>query len=92
MHLKHEPSDARSALSDFSDPVAGRSHRFDHKMEHEMKSLPVAVIADPISGHLFSLPFATPTLRTAMSWQRSLDDLPAHRWLRGLVLRVIQTL
>jgi len=41
-------------------------------MEHEMKSLPVAVIADPISGHLFSLPFATPTLRTAMSWQRSL--------------------
>jgi hypothetical protein len=59
-------------------------------MEHEMKSLPVAVIADPISGHLFSLPFATPTLRTAMSWQRSLDDLPAHRWLRGLVLRVIQ--
>ncbi len=67
-------------------------HRFDHKMEHEMKSLPVAVIADPISGHLFSLPFATPTLRTAMSWQRSLDDLPAHRWLRGFVLRVIQTL
>jgi hypothetical protein len=62
------------------------------QMEHEMKSLPVAVIADPISGHLFFLPFATPTLRTAMSWQRSLDDLPAHRWLRGFVLRVIQTL
>jgi hypothetical protein len=56
-----------------------------------MKSLPVALIADPISGHVFSLPFATPTLKTAMSWQRSLDDLPAHRWLRGLVLRVART-
>jgi hypothetical protein len=57
-----------------------------------MKSSPVAVIADPISGHVFSLPFATPTTRTAMSWQRSLDDLPAHRWLSGLVLRVAPTL
>jgi hypothetical protein len=57
-----------------------------------MKFLPGVVIADPISGHVFSLPFATPTLGTAMSWQRSLDDLPAHRWLRGLVLRVARTL
>jgi hypothetical protein len=56
-----------------------------------MKSLPVSVIADPISGHVFALPFAPPTLRTAMSWQRSLDDLPTHRWLRGLVLRVART-
>jgi len=53
-----------------------------------VKPSPAAVIADPISGHVFPLPFATPTLRTAMSWQRRLDDLPAHRWLRGLVLRV----
>jgi hypothetical protein len=57
-----------------------------------MKSLPVALIADPVSGHVFSLPFATPTLRTAMYWQRSLDDRPAHRWLRGLLLRLARTL
>ena len=34
------------------------------------------------------LPFASPRLVTAMLWHRRLDDVPAHRWLRGLVLRV----
>ena len=34
------------------------------------------------------LPFASPRLVTAMLWHRRLDDGPAHRWLRGLVLRL----
>lgn len=34
------------------------------------------------------LPFASPRLVTAMLWHRKQDDAPAHRWLRGLVLRV----
>lgn len=34
------------------------------------------------------LPFASPRLVTAMLWHRRLDDVPAHRWLRSLVLRV----
>ncbi len=35
-----------------------------------------------------ALPFASPRLVTAMLWHRRLDDVPAHRWLRALVLRV----
>lgn len=38
------------------------------------------------------LPFASPRLLTAMLWHRRLDDVPAHRWLRTLVLRVARTL
>ncbi len=38
------------------------------------------------------LPFASPRLVTAMLWHRRLDDVPAHRWLRGVVLRVARTL
>jgi DNA-binding transcriptional LysR family regulator len=38
------------------------------------------------------LPFASPRLLTAMLWHRRLDDVPAHRWLRGVVLRVARTL
>ena len=34
------------------------------------------------------LPFASPRLPTAMLWHRRLDDVAAHRWLRGLVLRL----
>ncbi len=34
------------------------------------------------------LPFASPQVVTAMLWHRRLDDVPAHRWLRSLVLRV----
>jgi DNA-binding transcriptional LysR family regulator len=37
------------------------------------------------------LPFATPRLLTAMLWHRRLDDVPAHRWLRGMVLHVAHT-
>ncbi len=35
-----------------------------------------------------ALPFASPRLVAAMLWHRRLDDVPAHRWLRSLVLRV----
>ena len=38
------------------------------------------------------LPFASPRLLTAMLWHRRLDDVPAHRWLRSMVLRVARTL
>jgi len=38
--------------------------------------------------HVMPLPFPSPRLVTAMLWHRRLDDVPAHRWLRSLVLRV----
>jgi DNA-binding transcriptional LysR family regulator len=38
------------------------------------------------------LPFPSPELLTAMLWHRRLDDAPAHRWLRRIVMRVARTL
>ena len=38
------------------------------------------------------LPFASPHVPTAMLWHRRLDDVPAHRWLRGVVRRIARTL
>lgn len=38
------------------------------------------------------LPFASPRLMTAMLWHRRLDDVAAHRWMRGVVLRVARKL
>ena len=40
---------------------------------------------------LLPLPFASPTLHTAMLWHRRLEAVPAHRWLRSLVLRVARS-
>jgi DNA-binding transcriptional LysR family regulator len=40
---------------------------------------------------VLTLPFPSPALFTAMLWHRRLDDVPAHRWLRGLVARVART-
>jgi len=37
------------------------------------------------------LPFPSPELVTAMLWHRRLDDVPAHRWLRNVVLRIART-
>jgi DNA-binding transcriptional LysR family regulator len=37
------------------------------------------------------LPFDPPPLTVAMLWHRRLEDLPAHRWLRGLIFRVART-
>ncbi|MGC1781572.1 MAG: LysR family transcriptional regulator [Acidobacteriaceae bacterium] len=41
---------------------------------------------------VLQLPFASPRLAMAMLWHRRFDDVPAHRWLRGVVLRVARTL
>ena len=38
--------------------------------------------------HVMPLPVPSPKLVTAMLWHRRLDDVPAHHWLRRLVLRV----
>jgi len=38
--------------------------------------------------HVMPLPCPSPRLVTAMLWHRRLDDVPAHRWLRSLVLRM----
>jgi DNA-binding transcriptional LysR family regulator len=38
------------------------------------------------------LPFVSPRLVTAMLWHRRLDDVAAHRWLRGVVMRVARKL
>ncbi|GGF09677.1 LysR family transcriptional regulator [Aliidongia dinghuensis] len=37
------------------------------------------------------LPFESPVLTTAMLWHRRVGAVPAHRWLRDLVLRVART-
>jgi len=41
---------------------------------------------------VLALPFTSPRLVTAMLWHRRVNDLPAHRWLRSIVLRVARTL
>jgi DNA-binding transcriptional LysR family regulator len=38
------------------------------------------------------LPVETPSVATAMLWHRRLDDVPAHRWLRGLIRRVARSI
>jgi DNA-binding transcriptional LysR family regulator len=38
------------------------------------------------------LPFKSPSLTVAMLWHRRVEDLPGHRWLRGLVSRLAKTL
>ena len=86
------PSRARFCVVVFVRRRRSGVDRLDHTWRCEMKFLPGAVIVDPISEHVFAIPSATPTLMTAMPWQRRLDDLPPHRWLRRLVLRVARTL
>ena len=38
------------------------------------------------------LPFASPTFPIALLWHRRFDDLPAHKWLRGMVGKVAKSL
>jgi DNA-binding transcriptional LysR family regulator len=40
---------------------------------------------------VLTLPFASPRQVTAMLWHRRLDSVPAHQWLRSLILRVART-
>jgi DNA-binding transcriptional LysR family regulator len=40
---------------------------------------------------VLQLPFPSPELFTAMLWHRRLEDVPAHRWLRRIVMRVART-
>jgi DNA-binding transcriptional LysR family regulator len=40
---------------------------------------------------VLTLPFASPRQITAMLWHRRLDSVPAHQWLRSLILRVART-
>ncbi|GAB7126142.1 LysR family transcriptional regulator [Silvimonas sp. JCM 19000] len=39
----------------------------------------------------FELPVATPTLKIAAIWHPRFDADPAHRWLRDLITRAVQT-
>jgi DNA-binding transcriptional LysR family regulator len=41
---------------------------------------------------VLTLPFASPQEVTAMLWHRRLDNVPAHQWLRTLILRVARTM
>ena len=41
---------------------------------------------------VLTLPFASPQQVTAMLWHRRLDNVPAHQWLRTLILRVARTM
>lgn len=59
----------------------------------------VAVVGDR-TAHAFAaiaplavlpLPFPSPRLVSAMLWHRRLEDVAAHRWLRGIVRRVART-
>ncbi|OKO82169.1 LysR family transcriptional regulator [Bradyrhizobium sp. AS23.2] len=38
------------------------------------------------------LPFEAPVLHSVMSWHRRFDDVPAHRWLRGIIVGTATTL
>lgn len=40
---------------------------------------------------VLTLPFASPQQVTAMLWHRRLDKVPAHQWLRALILRVARS-
>jgi DNA-binding transcriptional LysR family regulator len=40
---------------------------------------------------VLTLPFETPQVFTCMLWHRRYDDVPAHRWLRGVVRRIART-
>jgi DNA-binding transcriptional LysR family regulator len=59
-----------------SDMVAVISGRAAHEFA---RLAPLAVV---------SLPFPSPNLTTAMLWHRRVASVPAHRWLRDLVVRV----
>jgi DNA-binding transcriptional LysR family regulator len=41
---------------------------------------------------VLTLPFASPQQVTAMLWHRRVDNVPAHQWLRALILRVARTM
>jgi len=60
--------------------------------QSEMVAIVVERTARAFAGiaplEVMDLPFSAPRLVTAMLWHRRLRDVPAHRWLRGLVLRV----
>lgn len=40
---------------------------------------------------VLDLPFASPSFPIALLWHRRFDDLPAHKWFRGLVSRVAKS-
>ncbi len=63
-----------------SDAVAIISERAARQFA---RSLPLMILP---------LPFVTPTLTTAMLWHRRSDAVPAHGWLRTLVVKVARTL
>jgi DNA-binding transcriptional LysR family regulator len=39
--------------------------------------------------HSFALPFAAPEFTVSMLWHPRMDADPAHRWLRGLLLEIV---
>ena len=48
-----------------------------------------------LNGHIperplrvLDLPFETPSFPIALLWHRRFDHLPAHQWLRGLIISV----
>jgi DNA-binding transcriptional LysR family regulator len=47
-------------------------------------------VAEELARHrplgMRSLPFPSPAIKTAMIWPRWLDDQPAHRWLRDIII------
>jgi DNA-binding transcriptional LysR family regulator len=49
------------------------------------------VFAGTAPLEVLTLPFASPRQVTAMLWHRRVDNVPAHQWLRGFVLRVART-
>jgi DNA-binding transcriptional LysR family regulator len=46
------------------------------------------VFADAVPLEVLALPFDSPRQVTAMLWHRRVDNVPAHKWLRNLILRV----
>jgi DNA-binding transcriptional LysR family regulator len=71
----HAPLLAAAAMLAGSDMVAVMTERSARAFARDAD---LAVVA---------LPFESPRMPTAMLWHRRHDDLPAHRWLRGVVRR-----
>src|SRR3954468_10527446 len=47
--------------------------------------------ADSAPLEMLTLPFPSPQLMTEMMWHRRVDSVPAHQWLRGLIVHVARS-
>jgi DNA-binding transcriptional LysR family regulator len=76
---------AALAIATTSELVGLVTHSFV-RAEHERRGG-----ADHARVHVFNLPVQTPSITVSQMWHPRIDNDPAHRWLRGVVLSVCRT-